>query len=92
MNKEIRNRIVLAVAAYAYEYESESIMSDADFDVLSYTIRPEIKTGNKLLDDFFQKEFEPCTGQWVTKHPEKEKLRALYLEVWSKNERPSKDT
>lgn len=75
---EIRNRIKLSVAAYAYEYESDSIMSDSEFDALSYTINKEFKTGNRKLDNFFKKNFEPATGMWVQKHPEKHKLKFLY--------------
>ena len=79
---ETRNRIRLAVAAYAYEYESDSIMSDADFDELSYKIIPQLETGNPMLDTFFQEEFTPCTGQWVTKHPEKDKLKYIYHTIF----------
>ena len=49
-SKEIRNRIILSVAAYAYEFKGDSIMSDHEFDELSLKINPKEKTGNDLLD------------------------------------------
>lgn len=78
INKEIQNRIHLAVAAYAYEFAGESIMSDADFDKLSYSINPNESTGNEKLDKFFREEFEPCTGMWIYKHPELDKIKKIY--------------
>lgn len=77
-DKEIRNRIRLSVAAYAYEYLSESVMSDEEFDKLSLEIQPSKKTGNVKLDNFFRKHFEPATGMWIRKHPEKNKLKSIY--------------
>ena len=77
-NEEIRNRIRLSVAAYAYEYENTSIMSDAEFDRISYLILPEVKTGKIKLDNFFKKHFEPATGMWVRKHPNKKGLKSIY--------------
>ena len=71
---EVKNRIDLAAAAYAYEYMNTSIMSDADFDALSLKIDPKLKTGNKKMDKFFMQQFDPSTGMWIHKHPEKEKL------------------
>jgi len=53
-------------------------MSDHDFDELSMKINPDIETGNKMMDDFFKKHFEPHTGMWVRKHPEIKKLHYLY--------------
>lgn len=66
---ERRNRIRLTLAAYAYEYDDNPIMSDAEFDELSRKIRPEIKTGGKVHDEFFATKFEPDTGMWIREHP-----------------------
>lgn len=77
-DKEIRNRIRLSVAAYAYEFENDSVMTDHEFDELSYTIDTSITTGNDMLDSFFKREFEPATGMWVRAHPEPTKLKDLY--------------
>lgn len=76
---EKRNRIRLSVFAYAYEVMNDSLISDADFDTLSLRIDPKVETGNKKLDRFFAKHFDPSTGMWVTKHPEKRLLHAAYL-------------
>jgi len=83
-NKEIRNRIRLAVAAYTYEYEDVSIMSDAEFDHISYKIDPSVKTGNRKLDNFFAKYFEPATGMWVRKHSDKRGLKNIYERYYNK--------
>lgn len=76
-------RIRLALAAYSYEYESDSIMSDADYDRLCLEVDTSVTTGNRKLDKFFRDHFSPATGQWVHKHPEKEKLAALYHRYWA---------
>lgn len=79
---EIRNRILLSVAAYSYEFEDHSIISDAEFDELSKRINPQHKTGNTMLDIFFAEEFSPDTGLWVRKHPEILKLKHIYDTVY----------
>lgn len=75
---EIRKRIKLSVAAYAYEFLNESVMSDTEFDKLSEEVDTSISTGNEELDTFFKESFDPCTGSWVHKHPEKDKLLSIY--------------
>ena len=75
---ERRRRIRLAVAAYAYEFMNDSVMSDHEFDRLSEQVDLTVSTGNRKLDSFFKKNFEPATGMWVRKHPEKDKLRRIY--------------
>jgi hypothetical protein len=75
---EIRNRIRVAVAAYAYEIVGDPVMSDADYDELARSIRPEEATGNRQLDLFFRVYFEPDTGMWVHHHPDKPSLHRLY--------------
>jgi hypothetical protein len=76
---ERKNRIRLAFAAYAYEFESDSIMSDGEYDELSKKIRPHMKTGRDLLDDFFRDKFSTDTGQWIHDHPELDTLKAMYF-------------
>jgi hypothetical protein len=71
-------RIKLALAAYAYEFENRSIMSDGEFDLLSLDVDVTVFTGHALLDAFFLTEFQPCTGMWIHKHPELDKLKNLY--------------
>ena len=82
INQEIRNRIRLSVAAYAYEYKDDSVMSDADFDELSKQIDVTVKTGNRKLDNFFKKHFQPDTGMWIRKHPERSKLDFIYKKYY----------
>ena len=78
ISEQRRLRIRLAVAAYAYEYKNDSVMSDAEFDTLSYLVDTSITTGNRKLDNFFKKHFEPATGMWIRKHPDKAGLENLY--------------
>ena len=78
INPEIRNRIRLSIAAYAYEFKDDQIMSDAEFDELALKIKPEEKTGNLKLDNFFKKHFQPDTGMWIRVHPELGKLDYIY--------------
>ena len=81
-NQEIRNRILVSVAAYAYEYLNAPIMSDSEFDALAQQIDVTQDTGNKNLDDFFKNNFNADTGLWIHKHPEKNKLKYLYEEYY----------
>ena len=85
VNEEIKNRIRLSVAAYAYEYKDDPVMSDAEFDELSQKINPTEKTGNRKLDNFFKKHFQPDTGMWVRRHPEKNKLDYIYRNYYDTN-------
>lgn len=75
---ERRNRIRLSLFAYAYEYEDHPLISDGEYDRLSYLINLDRSTGNKKLDDFFRKNFQPHTGQWIRMHPELDRLQNLY--------------
>ena len=54
------------------------LMSDAEFDELALKINPEEKTGNRKLDNFFKKHFQPDTGMWIRVHPELGKLDYIY--------------
>lgn len=84
---ERRNRIRLAVAAYAYEMQDDLLMSDAEFDSLALKINPDIDTGHEVLDKFFKTEFGSHTGQWIYRHPELDKVEALYnrLKDWKED-------
>jgi predicted small secreted protein len=81
--QEIRLRIKLCVAAYAYEIDNNSIMSDSEFDGKCRQVNLNIKTGNRKLDNWFKKHFDPSTGQWIHTHPEKYKIKYVY-ETWYK--------
>jgi hypothetical protein len=77
INEEIRNRIKVAAAAYAYEVMNDPIISDAAYDALALKIRPEVKTGNDVLDNFFATKYNPNTGSWVHQHPNIEGLKRV---------------
>lgn len=80
--QEIRNRVLLSVAAYAYEMHDDSIIDDEEFDALSKAIQPQLQTGNTMLDIFFREEFDANTGMWVRRHPEQDKLKHIYDTVF----------
>jgi len=71
-------RINLSIAAYAYEVKGDSIIDDAKFDSLSLEVDTSIETGNKKMDTFFKREFDPSTGQWIHKHPELNVIASIY--------------
>jgi NAD-dependent DNA ligase len=81
---ERRNRIRLSIFAYAYEFDDDPLISDAEYDRLSYLIKTDRSTGNEMLDDFFRKHFQSHTGQWIRIHPELDKVRALHF-MWKNN-------
>lgn len=74
-----RLRIRLSVYAFSYEVKDISLIDDHEYDRLSYLVDTSIDTDNPLLDEFFRKEFSPYTGSWVRKHPELDKLEALWF-------------
>lgn len=64
----------MAAWAYTYEVLSISLVDDHTFDSECAKIRPEIGTGNEVLDEFFRTKFAAYTGSWIHKHPELQKL------------------
>ena len=78
ISEQIRLRIQLSVYAYAYEFESESLISDHEFDAMCLRVNPEVKTGNRKMDNFFKNKFDPSTGYWIHKHPERRRIAELY--------------
>lgn len=80
VEKQRRIRVLLSLYAYAYEYKARSIVSDGDYDRMALLVDTSISTGNKKLDNFFKKHYSPHTGMWIRKHPEKDKLEALYVQ------------
>ena len=83
---ERRNRIILSIAAYAYEVENDSIMLDHEFDEKCKSVNLNVNTGNRKLDNWFKKHFDPSTGQWIHKHPELNRIKQLYRKYYSKAE------
>jgi hypothetical protein len=84
IEKEVRRRIKLSVAAYSYEMLDESIMSDAEFDKMCLEVDLKVDTGNKKMDSYFKKNFDSSTGQWIRKHPELDKIADLYERYYKK--------
>jgi len=82
VDEEVRNRVKLAIAAYAYEYKNDSIMSDHEFDELSYKIDLSVDTGSKKWDKFFRQYFEPATGMWIRMHKDKRALETIYQKYY----------
>lgn len=78
---ERRRRILVSLWAYAYEIEHTSLVSDFKFDEECNKINLQIDTGNAKLDKWFRKNFDPCTGMWVRKHPELNKLKRIFENV-----------
>ncbi len=82
---ETKRRIKLSIWAYAYEFESHSIVDDSIFDVESYQVNLNIRTGRPDLDMWFVINFQPCTGMWIHKHPDLKRIAELY-ERYYKND------
>lgn len=86
---ETRRRIKLSVWAYAYEFRSHSIVPDGIYDVESCQVNLNIRTTRPDLDIWWICNFQPCTGMWIHKHPELDKVRAIYDKRYSISERPT---
>lgn len=76
--KEIANRIKVALYSYAYEIMNKPLTTDAEYDALARSIRPLMVTGKPLEDWFFEEQFSPNTGQWIHKHPNLDGIASLY--------------
>jgi hypothetical protein len=69
---------MVSVWAYAYEMLDDPLVSDAEFDLECIQVDLGIDTGNATMDKFFKDNFDPFTGQWVHKHPDKLGLHKIY--------------
>jgi len=87
--EERRRRILVCLWAYAYEIQSQVFVSDERFDSECLLVDVSVNTGHPVMDSWFKKEFDPCTGSWVHTHPEIEKLSALYHRTKSRTLKPS---
>lgn len=84
LEKEIKLRIKLCVAAYAYEIENTSIVCDAEFDNMCAEVNLKNTTGNRKIDRWFKQNFDPSTGQWIHSHPELNRIKQLYEKYYKK--------
>ena len=80
IEREVKRRINVSLWAYAYEVENDSLVSDNIYDMECLKINLKISTGNKKLDRFFRKEFDPDTGSWVHDHPGIDRIQEIYEE------------
>lgn len=78
VEKERRLRIQISVWAFAYEMRNVTIVSDHQFDRFACMVDRNLMTGHPVLDEFFLVHFSPMTGMWIFKHPELEKIEAIY--------------
>ena len=78
VERERRNRILLALYAYAYEFRNHSLVSDADYDTLARGINPSLETGNHAIDHFFANGYSADTGMWIHQHPDLHGIRRIY--------------
>lgn len=85
--RQVWLRIRLSVAAWAYEVHDVSIMTDEQYDRLCLEVDTKLTTGNRRMDKFFRDHFDPSTGQWVHKHPEKGWLEGTYQRFWGEEDR-----
>lgn len=74
-------RINVALWAYAYEVHDNPMVPDFMFDDASNEIDLEFETDRPDLDKWFKENFVPCTGMWVHKHPELDKIKSLYVRL-----------
>lgn len=76
--RERKRRIMVAVAAYAYEIKNNPIWTDEKFDRECLQINLKQRTGDRRMDKWFKKNFDPSTGMWVHDHPDRKGLLRIY--------------
>lgn len=79
VEKQIKLRMRVSLAAYSYEFLSYSIMDDATYDKLCEDINTSMKTGNPTMDFFFKRVFATHTGMWIHSHPNPCRLKEILL-------------
>lgn len=86
IEREVRRRIQVSVAAYGYEFENKSVMLDRHWDEMAQQINPQMGTCHPLIDEFFATEFSPMTGMWIHKHPELGRIKELFENYYRANQ------
>ena len=79
IERERRIRMRLCVAAYAYEIAGAPVIDDSTYDALALQSDVTVQTGH--LDDWWQREFQPHTGQWIHTHPELRRVGELFMRL-----------
>lgn len=85
VEREVRRRILVSVAAYGYEFHNVSIMIDAHWDQTAQEINPRMGTCHPVIDEFFATKFSPMTGMWIHEHPELERIKTLFENYYRDN-------
>ncbi len=85
VEREVRRRIGISVAAYAYEIANKPIMADCTFDWLAAQIDRKMGTCHPELDEFFASRFSPMTGMWIHEHPELDKVKRTFERYYEAN-------
>lgn len=83
IEREVRRRIGLSVAAFAYEIADAPIMTDGTFDWLAGQISPKMGTCHPIVDEFFAWRFSPMTGMWIHEHPELAGIERTYKRYYA---------
>lgn len=83
VEREVKRRIGLSVAAYAYEIADTPICSDGTFDWLAAQINPKQGTCHPIVDEFFAHNFSPMTGMWIHQHPELEGIKRTFTRYYN---------
>lgn len=83
VEKEVRRRIAISVAAYGYEIANTPIMQDLTFDWLAQQVSPKQGTCHPAVDEFFASRFSPMTGMWIHDHPELEGIKRTFTRYYS---------
>lgn len=78
IEQEVKRRIDIAVWAYAYEVMDAPLVDDSVFDLECMFVDLTVRTGNVVMDTFFEQEFNPSTGLWILKHPNIEGVKRIY--------------
>ncbi len=81
-HEQRRIRLKILAAAYAYEIMNESYMSDSEFDQMCR--RVDLNVAVDSHDQWWRDNFDPSTGSWVHRHPDKYGLRRLVKNVFGK--------
>lgn len=80
IEEERRDRIRVALWAYAYELQADPLVSDDVFDKVCLEVDLNIKTGHDM-DEWYEENFEPHTGQWIHKYPNLDRLKEIYTNI-----------
>lgn len=87
IEREVRRRILVSVAAFGYEFRNKSVMLDSHWDEMAQQINPRLGTCHPLIDEFFASKFSPMTGMWIHEHPELDRIGALFDKYYADNPR-----